>query len=294
VITLTGFSIIFYVFAITIPWLFFKDNIGNKISLSDYSDLTKKSQDLINSNHDYLLFISNLIPWISGFLVILGSVCIAIGLYKWWIKQKNLDEKEELELDLLRHNVGTLDNEESIEKAKKEVEDTALNSKSELKVEKPKVKVDTQSEQWKDLLSIEKSILAKIQKDNPINFEIKQNVKIADKYLADIVLQSYTKDKLDRLIEVKLIRDKIDTKALISGLRSMQGFAVTYINLFKKHMRGFYILIYDDELDNNNRIQELQQTLNRYIAENKLNFIKISLFKISSIDNLDLGFIYNK
>jgi hypothetical protein len=39
---LVSLGIIFYVFAITIPWLFFKDNIGNKISLSDYSDLTKK------------------------------------------------------------------------------------------------------------------------------------------------------------------------------------------------------------------------------------------------------------
>lgn len=291
---LVSLGIIFYVFAISIPWLFFKDNIGNKISHDDYTDLTSKSQNLIDSNHDYLLFISKSIPWISTSLVVLGSICIAFGLYKWWEKQKNLDEKEELELDLLRHDIATLDSEASIEKAKKEVAESIEVFKTEAQIDTQNENVKGKTEPWESLLNTEKAILSKIQKDNPINFEIKQNVKIADKYLADIVLQSYTKDKLDRLIEVKLLQDKIDTKSLITGLRHMQGFAVTYINLYKKHMRGFYILLYEDDLDKNNRINELQQTLNKYIAENRLNFIKVCLFKVSSIETIDLNFIYNK
>lgn len=289
---LVSLGLIFYVFAFSIPWLFFKDAAGNQIKLEDFNLLTEQSRNLIDRNLDSLLIISNLIPWISIVLFIGGSFCIYFGMKRWFEKQKVVDEKELIELDILRSNIPTLNKEETVEKAKQEVKLDIQGVVEKVDNERIVVEPAIKNEDWMNLINIEKKIIEKIKFDNPLNYDIKSNVKILDNVVADIVLQSYTKDKQDRIIEVKYFQHIINFQSIAGVLQNMAFFAATYNNRFKKSIAGLLIIVYNEEIANNIKIKELEDTLTKYIYQKKFDFVSFEICKITDLEKLKLDKYY--
>jgi len=289
---LVSLGLIFYIFAFSIPWLFFKDTIGNQIKTQELNLLTEKSKSLIERNQDYLLMISKSIPWISIILFGFGTLFIIYGITRWFKKQNLIDEKEVIELNELRRNVKTLDAKETEEKAKEEVKSETQGIEKNSEYERIYAATIENVKSWENVINIENKIVEKIRNDNPLNYEIKSNVKLLDGVVADIVLQSYTKDKQDRIIEVKYFQQHINFQNLVGVLQNMAFFASTYNNRFKKSIAGLLIIVYNEEIASSNKISELENTLMKYISQKRYGFISFEICKISEIEKLKLDKYY--
>ena len=83
---LVSLGVILIGLALLIPWLFLKESY-NIPSKSEIDSLTEISKNIFEVKQGYLLIFSNLIPWISVFLIIAGIFLAVSGLTRWYKKQ---------------------------------------------------------------------------------------------------------------------------------------------------------------------------------------------------------------
>ncbi|GEM_PF-2725369 len=288
---LVSLGIIFYIFCVTIPWLFFKNNLETKISTSEYNLLTESSQTLVDNTQRNLIFISDHVAKISIGLFIAGSICIFIGLRKWYYKQRGLDEIEKIELDVRRLKLPTLNKEESLEKSKKEEASLNVSTNEEKDIT---LSEDSNSEQDDkiskySLYDLENFISKKIRREAPFGAEVKQNLKLDDGSIADVVVQSLLKDNFDRVINILYFSHIIASFRIIETLIETQRFINTYKAMYKSRTIGFVFVVYVEDLNSQQDIQELETTITQFKTSNKITSVSIQLLSLDELPSINFN-----
>lgn len=284
---LVSLGVVAIVLAFVVPWLVLRDGGSNIYYQDNFETLTESSKIIATGNQELQLLVIDYLPYIVLFLLSFGTYSISYGFIRWKKKQKEVDELDNIDLLIRRMEVPTLSVEESKKKAKKESQEifNATESKGD------KQDQEESSESWKELLSVEEKVYKILIKNNPPNFKLQKDVNMNGK-IADLVLQSYTNDKLDRLVEVKYFENEITTEALVNTLHQMNRFALTYINTYKKKMRGFIVVVYNEQRTNVHEAGKFKAVISSYIKENKLNFIAPYFIEKNELENYDFSFLY--
>lgn len=95
---LVSFGLAMVVASVAIPWLVISGTKGLLVG-NDVSSLTATSKYLIESQQDFLLKITQILPWFSLALCVLGIACSILGLRLWITRQKTIDRREDVELE---------------------------------------------------------------------------------------------------------------------------------------------------------------------------------------------------
>lgn len=266
---LTSIGLIFIASAFLIPWLFMKQELGI-ISTSDYNELIQSSKDLVDNRINLNLLVIKALPFISIALFLFGCVLIFIGFKKWKKKQDGIDETDGIKLEMLRAT-KQLDSQEIDEKAEMEVKEEfeESSSKQENKSEKPAIKNNAEIQKLKsNLIGMEKLFYEKIVDFNSFIYEPKANVKIDDKFEADIVLTPNNKSKHpDIVIEIKYLQTKLNmdvVKKSFSALVRMQNHIFTAT---KRRPNLILILVYRTDIANTNEIKRFKNGTVEYFSQ---------------------------
>lgn len=264
------------------------------ISTTDYNELILSSKELVDNRISLNLIVIKALPFISIGLFIFGCVLIFIGFKKWKKKQDGIDETDGIKLELLRAT-KQLDSEEIDEKAEMEVkEDIQENTTDkELKNEKPKAKNKAEIEQLKsNLIGMEKLFYDKIIEFNSFVYEPKANVKIDDKFEADIVLTPNNKSKYpDIVIEVKYLQTKLNmdiVKKSFSALVRMQGHI---FNASKRRPHLILIMVYRSDIGNANEISRFKNGAVEYFSQFSVGYFKHFILNEQEAENFNVNSI---
>lgn len=120
---MVSLGVILLSFAILLPWLFLREPFDGLVTASQITELTSTAQTLVISRQTTGLWLIRNIVWISSIPAVIGCLALGGGLYLWQRKQKNIDQKDELELEKLRLEVQNMSPEQIALKVVRETEE---------------------------------------------------------------------------------------------------------------------------------------------------------------------------
>lgn len=291
---LTSVGLIIIASSFLIPWLFMKQEIGLLISESQYNELIESSKNLTDNRISLGLFITKVIPYISGVLFALGIIISGIGLWNWKKKQDTVDETDQLKLTELKAKIKELDSNEIEQKAEQEVKkELSMTSDSDSNKEEAESKIEENKnvniETLKsNLINMENLFFQKIVDFNSFVYEPKSNVKIDNKFEIDILLKSLDLNKYpDILIEVKYIQNKLKFSIVQEAFRGLMN---AYSNLYKsrKKINTYLIIVYKHDIAEREEINRFLTAVNDYSAKFNRNIYKFLLMNDNEAENFDI------
>jgi len=264
------------------------------ISTTDYNGLIQSSKDLVDNRIGLNLIVIKALPFISIGLFIFGCVLIFIGFKRWKKKQDGIDETDGIKLEMLRAT-KQLDSEQIDEKAEIEVQEEIqeTSTKKEIKDEKPKTKTKAEIEELKsNLIGMEKLFYDKIIEFNSFVYDPKANVKIDDKFEADIVLTPNNKKKHpDIVIEVKYLQTKLNmdiVKKSFSALVRMQNHI---FNASKRRPNLILIMVYRSDIGNAEEIRRFKNGVVEYFSQFSVGYFRHFILNEQEAENFNVNTI---
>jgi hypothetical protein len=276
---LVSLGVILIGLALLIPWLFLKEsyNIPTKIEIDSLTDISKK---IFEVKQGYLLIFSNLIPWISVFLIITGIFLAVSGLTRWYKKQLIIDKKDNLDIQKLEKEIQLMSPIEVVDKAQKETRDDSiaqLIETVELDVSKKEI-MSQESHPWKKYIEIERAIADKIIDFNSDIFEILPNVKVGFSEM-DILLKSRNQIYSDKIIEIKYYKSGIRKSFINMVASNLRTTIEIYRVKVKRNVIPVVIFVFregTDDYKNKTEIIELVQNSGRELGleDIQIEFVK--------------------
>ncbi|PRX12467.1 hypothetical protein [Nonlabens ulvanivorans] len=290
---LTSIGLIFIASSFIIPWLFMKQELG-VISSTDYNGLIQSSKDLVDNRISLNLIVIKALPFISIGLFLFGCLLIFIGFKKWKKKQDGIDETDGIKLELLRAT-KQLDSEEIDEKAEMEVQEEIQESTSSEKIkdEKPKAKSKEEIEKLKtNLIGMEKLFYDKIIEFNSFAYEPKANVKIDDKFEADIVLTPNNKRKNpDIIIEVKYLQTKLNMDIVKKSFSALVRMRNHIFNSSKRSPTLILIMVYRSDIGNADEIRRFKNGVVEYLSQFSVGTFRHFILNEQEAENFNINTI---
>lgn len=155
---LASLGIILISLAFFIPWLFLHETFDIQLTTVEISQLTSEAQTLIGIRQRYALILLQNIGWISIGVGSLGLILLLAGIILWWSKKQTvLDEKDNLELTKLRHDVAQLTPSEIAEKAIRESADISENAPEQ------QAEVDRRLQSINQYFETERAVIGKLK-----------------------------------------------------------------------------------------------------------------------------------
>ena len=270
---LTSIGLIFIASSMLIPWLFMKQELG-LISELEYQHLIEPSKILIDNRIKLYLRVVKILPFLSGLLFLFGSILIRIGYKNWKKKQDTIDESDIIKLNILR-TTSSLNEEEIQQKAESEVEEEIVEQKTEERentgdTEPATQKVVNLEELKTNLLEIEKLFYNKLIEFNSFVYNVKANVKINDKYEADILLAPINRSKYpDIIIEIKYLQIKLSMDIVMKSFGNMIRMQSYIYNTTKKKPLMYLMLVYKNSIAEPKEITRFKQGIGEYLSQFK-------------------------
>lgn len=247
-ITSTGLIIVGSAFFI--PWLFMKQDQGLVVSERDYQLMNEGARTLLDSRIQLNLLISKSILYISITLFVIGIISMCYGIWKWSKKQKILDEFQSIDIAEKRANQKNLKPKEVLEKADSEIEDE-IKAESDIIKEKPEKKISKESrnELKTNLIDLENHFYQKLLDYNTFNYKVSNNIKIADKYEVDLLLNAYNNSKhRDVLVEIKYLQNKLSMQLIRDSYKQFRRTFSYYAQTTKRKGTMVFIVVYKDNI----------------------------------------------
>lgn len=117
---LASLGVVLISLALLLPWLFLREPFDIAISVSDLKNLTPTAQSIIATRQTTALWFLQNITWVSTLLLIGGFGFLTTGISLWAKRQKNIDQKENLEIEKLKRELDNMTPTQIIEKIAKE------------------------------------------------------------------------------------------------------------------------------------------------------------------------------
>jgi hypothetical protein len=291
---LTSVGLIFIISSIIMPWLFMNQDVGLLFSDLDYDALTERAKALVDRRTSINLKILKLLPYLSSFLFISGGAILIYGLKRWSLKQKFVDETDQIQLNVLRSK--SLNPEQTEKKREDEINQDIKASKEDDSLEfsiKPKKFPSKEIEILKtNLVGIEELFFKKIADYNIFKYEPNYNVSIHDKYELDVVLKPINRKKYtDIYIEIKYLQQSLFVnifRDVFSKMVKITGISYRLTNRFPK---AFIMVVYKDNIASLGEINRFKIAISEYIQQFRTPHIKYYIMSNSEAEKFDISII---
>ena len=277
---IASLGIILISLAFFVPWLFLHETFDTQITVDDIKLLTTEAQTLIGIRQRYALILTQNIGWISVIIGSLGLALFVTGLFLWWSKKQTiLDEKENLELKKLRHDVAQLSPIEIAEKVIRESIET-----SESKTEQSEVNHRLQS--INQYFEVEATVIEKL-KECFGDESLLTNRKIAGREI-DAILLAKGSRRRDVVIEIKSVNANLppSPSRVLSTAKQVSNILHVYVNETQRKSIGVGILVlnspdgnYEPEI-----LQQYKKLLSEY--QRKIDGVVIRIFTLNKLKSL--------
>lgn len=304
----TSIGLILIGLGIILPWLFLKQDGELLITYEEYYNLIPESKTLFDKKLSLTSEIIALLPFISLFFIFVGIILTILGYYKWNTKQKIADATEKINYDNLKAGIKSQSGIEILATADKDVKDE-LKYKSdeellnELKNEvQPNKEVNNDSEKGRiehiekpieelkdNLINMEKLFLEKITLYNSFNYKVKSQVKVANTYEVDFLLNAFdTKKHKDLIIEIKYLQSKLTMQLIRDAFNKGMHIHSLYYNSTKRSNRFILIVVYKEDIAGKEELSRFLKAIDEYILEINSNTHKIILMSDKEVENYEI------
>jgi len=242
-------GVILLSFAILLPWLFLQEPFDSLITSSQIAELTPIGQTLVISRQTKGLWLIQNIVWISSIPAALGLITLVGGLYLWQRKQKNVDQKDELELEKLRLEIRKMSPEQIALKVVRETEEQvqdSLDTKSQPIETAEKITIINK------YFEIEKRLVEKLNVCFGIP-NVRSNQQIGDNQI-DLIVRIDSHERL--FIEVKYFTNPSNLRVSLQKTADMLDTVVSKYNSLRVKNNGIGICLVILAQDGLNRFSE--------------------------------------
>ena len=293
---LVSAGLVLLALSILYPWFVLTGSDDLRISQLEYDALTENSKELFDRRinvHDTLICI---IPYVSFPLLALGLFGIIFGLIKWKIRQGVSDSNDELELQLkkleikkrnLDFDTEQVDEKTRVENIEKEIEKEQQNAEEE-----EEVKVAEKKPIAERALDVEQLLIDKINDYNPMDYEVKTHVRIRNNHEFDILLESNTVKRHDKIIEVKFIQTNLNFTSVRDYFNRTSELLKFYIHRYDINARGYLLIVVDDDLAKGDQWTRFYDKVRTYHSEIKHERLWMGCWSRDSFEKANLEFIY--
>lgn len=260
---LVSIGLLMIVFSVFIQWLFLRENFDLLINTEELSRLTDRSVQILTKRQSNLIFLINVLPWISTIFGLLGICSVIIGVRRWYLKQIILDERDSITNEKLKTELRNMSIEETKEDHLKDIEE-------KLTQEDLSGDFEENLKRKEDLLinyiSAQNSIAINLKSYYGKKYEILLNQKISNNNLGiDIVMIPKILHKDSNinhaLFEIKTYESKqmITRKSLVDSTVELNNNLSEYklsINNSRVGVIGFQVIISDEDTQFWNKLEE--------------------------------------
>lgn len=234
---LASLGIILISLAFFIPWLFLHETFDIQITATEISQLTTDAQALIGIRQKYALIILQNIGWFSIVIGSLGLILFLAGIALWWSKKQTiLDEKDNLELKKLRHDVAQLTPLEIAEKVIRESTDIPENAPEQ------QAEVDRRLQSVNQYFATERAVIEKL-KHCFGDDSLLTNRRIG-RFEIDAILLTKGPRRRDVVIEIKTASVETPSRARVLNIANQISHILEiYVGETKRKSIGVGILV---------------------------------------------------
>jgi hypothetical protein len=244
---LVSTGLVLVTLSLALPYFYLSEDFGLYIETDKIKLFSKPVQAMIYEKETIVSMIQKYLPGISVGLLLVGLGSLTIGLIRWFKRQARIDEKETLDIQKLKLEINQLTPEERREKAKAEVEanDMAdIIEKKKLTDEIPDAEKDKAITNY---LNVEQRVVNHFKKYKTDNFEILDNIKLADRFWVDIFLEAKNANYADRIIEIKYSSKTLSYSMLADALNKLDRYITFYLSFYHRKVVPVLLVIFSSE-----------------------------------------------
>lgn len=229
---LASLGVVLISLALLLPWLFLREPFDVAISISDLNNLTPTAQSIIATRQTTALwFLQNLI-WVSSLLLIGGFSFLTTGIFLWAKRQKNIDQKENLEIEKLKRELDNMTPTQIVEKIAKEATE-------EMEAEGSLVKSTPQPMQI--YFRIEEMVINKLGACFGQN-NVLPNRRIKDKGY-DVILVSDKPYSKDVIFEIKATITSYNRVRIFEAMHQLTAGIHDYTEITGRNALGIILIV---------------------------------------------------
>lgn len=263
------------IIAFLLPWLYLREPFDLILTQDQISKLTKDAQIIIAIRQGFILRTISYVQFATIWLFILGFISITVGLWRWFVKQKDLDKRELIITAKHEYEYKQLTEEEVAKKAEDEFE-TLKQDNSQTTI--------VRDEFIPNYLQLERSFFNKLVQFFQNDFKIYSNRRI-DKYEYDIILENRQEKHLDYIFEIKYYPKQYSKTNLQEAVLRLGKSAKSYIEVTKRQAKPILVIVVHRGDFSEIELKELKT----FTSTNLQEFSKISLGIISFDEFEDLN-----
>ncbi len=290
---LTSVGILVIGLSIILPWLFLRDQLAVQVMSEDYEGMLSASQELTLEKLRLIKLSLSVIVVMSPTLFFLGIILTAYGIRRWNVKQRGIDELDQLELAEKRAQVRPLEKSEYQSKAQAEV-----NSESrEVEEAKPVTSTVDGSEPQStvepipsdalanQLIEVEAILFDRFIDYNSFDYRIQRNVKLANRYEVDMLLAAYNTSKhVDKLIEIKYFQNRLNMDTVVAARDELAKTMRYYNASTRRSVQSILILVYRTGISTPDELNRFKETVPTHEKPPSLTIKTLSDQEASSFD----------
>ena len=218
--------------------------------------------------------------WLIIILLVFGATSMIVGLIKWRMRQKSVDEKLGLEIEEIRKRISAATDDDK-ERNMHEKIGTSMD-KATQNGNKQKT---TKGNQIKNVYKL----LDKLSKINNLKYDVLTEQKISGKYIYDALLVAKQDGINDKVIEIKYQQKNLAPTHINDYMLQLAAMLTEYRKAISKNANAVLLLLYEEMPIDANEIR--LKLLNEALKIPELSGIQIEVVKASDIDNFDANIL---
>ena len=275
---LVSTGIVFITLSALIPYFYLKEDFGIYLSSADISKLEAPVRTLILDKQSKVIFIQQIIPWISLAFLTIGLIAVIIGLVRWSRRQQKIDEKFDKEILKLDLEIESLTPEERIEKAKNEAREIELaeqiaNQVAEIQTGRP-------NNTHLEYLEIERTIYKMFNDVKSKNFDILTDQKLGNRFYIDAIFKATNTKFADRIVEIKYFKKHLSMNILAQSVHQLNTYATYYKTNSYKNVVPVLLVVYNSNLISLENVEKAKSE----IMEFAVSLPNLKRLKVEFID----------
>jgi hypothetical protein len=267
---LTSIGVLVIGLSVLMPWLFLQDQLAIQVMANDYDQMICVSQELTLRKLELTRLSLSIVVVLSPILFVAGVGLCCYGIRKWNVKQRGIDELDQLDLSERRAQVRPLQKSEYQAKAQEEVKSETVGSDTVEVTEQPStasvVEQTTEPRASEalasQLIEVEALLFDRINDYNSFDYRVQRNVKLANRFEVDVLLAAYNTNKhIDKLIEIRYFQNRLRMETVISARDQLDKTRKYYNVSTRRNVQAILLLVYRSDISSEEEINRFKDTV---------------------------------
>jgi hypothetical protein len=255
--------------AILAPWFYLKEPFDLLVEKQKISLLTEQAQNVITNRQNLISHSYSIVPWISVGLFVIGVISIVYGLYKWFIKQADIDKRERLTTQKLENEVKNMTPKQVAEKTEKEFKEATGKDVTSSTT----TTTTTRGEFISKYLQIEQALTSKLISLFQRQYRVLPNQRI-DRFEYDLILNSVLSQDNDIIFELKYFPNGFNYQVIRETLMRLQMRTNVYAEKVKTNVKPVILIVVPERIYSEKLLENVKK------VKDEAKYLKMETMKI--------------